>query len=234
MKYISALYRFYKKEINTNIFIILLGLCFIIVPLIIYGNINAPMSVILVSIGCSIFATGLTVLLSLFYKDSKNRLYECLESVGLMNVLFEEDIYRYLPERIQNSQKIIYYSTNGLPLYFIKNNINSWKQAINDDVEIRIVLGICTTNEHFDRHGGNDYEEFLQLLLDLGIQCKEVDFSVNHMLIIDNMVWDIFGRIKKYPTRIMEYMDNNQGSNFYNYQYKMFCESWNAGKYISQ
>lgn len=234
MKYISALYKLYKKEINTNIFIILLGLCFIIVPLIIYGNINATISVILVSIGCSVFATGLTVLLSLFYKDSKNSLYGCLESIGLMDVLFGEDVYKCLSGRIKNSKRFIYYSTNGIPLYLIRNYIDSWKQAISDGVEIRFVLGICTADEHFDRHGGNDYKEFLQLLLDLGIQCKEVDFSVNHMLIVDNMVWDIFERIKKYPTRIMEYVDNNEYSNFYNYQFRVFCDIWKVGKYVNQ
>ncbi len=234
MKYIKILYKFHKKEIDTNIFIIIIGLYFIVFPLICVGNITEPISVILVSIGCSIFATGLTVLLSLLYKDSKNRFYEYIETIGLLDIFFAEDVKKVLPQKIQHAQRIIYFSTDGCPLYLFKDNIEFWKQAIKNQVQIRVLFGISTTNKHFDRHAGNVYEELLHLLLELGVECKEVDFSVNQILILDDMVWDIHRGIKEYPTRIMEYKNNNEYSNFYSYRYKMFCDNWKVGKYITQ
>ncbi len=176
MTYIKTLYKFHKKEINTNIYIIFIGLGFIVFPLVCLGNITEPISVILVSIGCSIQATGITVLLSLLYKDSNNRFYEYIETIGLSDIFFEEDVREFFPQRIQDVQRMVYLSTDGCPLYIFKNNIEFWEQAIKNHVKIRVL----------------------------------------------------------YPTRVMEYKNNNEHSCFYNYQYRMFCDNWDAGEYINQ
>ncbi len=234
MTYIKTLYKFHKKEINTNIYIIFIGLGFIVFPLVCLGNITEPISVILVSIGCSIQATGITVLLSLLYKDSNNRFYEYIETIGLSDIFFEEDVREFFPQRIQDVQRMVYLSTDGCPLYIFKNNIEFWEQAIKNHVKIRVLLGISTVNKQFNRHEGNVYKELLQLLLELGVECKEVNFSVNQIFIFDDVVWDVHRGFKTYPTRVMEYKNNNEHSCFYNYQYRMFCDNWDAGEYINQ
>mgnify|MGYP001027369222 CR=1 FL=1 len=234
MGYIKTLYKFHKKEINTNIYIVFIGLIFIVLPLICLGNITEPISVIFVGIGCSIFATGLTVLLSLLYNDSNNRFYEYIKTIGLSDIFFAEDIKEILPKKIKQAQKIIYFSTDGCPLYLFMDNISIWKQVIKNHVQIRVLLGISTSSAYFDRHSGNAYEELLHLLLELGVECKEVDFSVNQILILDDVVWDIHRGVKEYPTRIMEYRNNNKYSNFYDYQYRIFCDNWKVGKYVNQ
>lgn len=93
--------RFYNKELLTNLFIILLGIVLAVLPIVIIQDVTLPISVISVSIGCSLIATGISVLLSFIYRERNTKFYEYLSKVGLSDILVDKDMYEYSVTTLQ-------------------------------------------------------------------------------------------------------------------------------------
>lgn len=112
---------FYKKEIFTNCLIILIGLLLATLPVIIIKDITVPVSVISISIGCSLIATGISVLLSFIYKERNTEFYDYLTQIGLSNVLVGRTSYDYSLHALQKAKCNIYLAQIGSPVIILHN-----------------------------------------------------------------------------------------------------------------
>ena len=113
--------RFYNRELLTNLFIILLGMVLAILPIVIVQDVTLPISVISISIGCSLIATGISVLLSFIYRERNTKFYEYLSKIGLSDILIDIDMYEYSVKAIRKADRNIYYAQIGAPLIILQN-----------------------------------------------------------------------------------------------------------------
>lgn len=227
---------FYKKEIFTNCLIILIGLLLATLPVFIIKDITVPVSVISISIGCSLIATGISVLLSFIYKERNTEFYDYLTQVGLSNVLVGRTSYDYSLQAIQKAKCNIYLAQICAPVIILHNK-ELFEKLIHSGVSIKVLTNV-------DQFGKDNYfpsymnydkiarEEFYMFAKRIGIQIRETDHPLTRTLIIDDEVILLNNRTGGHQVSSFVYRKNKTDMSFYDYQFDQFRDIWNVSKEI--
>lgn len=227
---------FYRKEILTNFLIILIGLLLATLPVIIIEDITVPISVISISIGCSLIATGISVLLSFIYKERNTKFHEYLTQIGLSEILFEKDAYDYLLQTIQKAKCNVYYAQAGAPVIILRN-IELFEKLVRAGVSIKVLLNAKQFEKdlYFPTYTDHDriaLRDFHMSAKKIGIETRETEHPLTRTLIVDDEAILINNRVGKHPITTFVYQKNKTDVSFYEYQFDLFQDIWNISKEI--
>lgn len=227
---------FYKKEIFTNCLIILIGLLLATLPVIIIKDITVPVSVISISIGCSLIATGISVLLSFIYRERNTKFYEYLSKIGLSDILVDKDMYEYSVKAIRKARKSIYYAQIGAPLIILQNP-KLFDKLVQSGVSIKILVNPEQfSNEQnfptFTYHDRLALQKCYELSNNIGFEIRETNYPLTRTLIVDDEVILINKRISNHPLISFVYHKNRSEFAFYKYQYDLFQNIWDTAKTV--
>lgn len=227
---------FYKKEILTNFLIIIIGLLLSILPIIIVKDITVPISVISISIGCSLVATGISVLLSFIYKERNTKIHEYLTQIGLSDILLEKDVYYYSLQTMQKAKHNICYSQQGAPIIILQNK-ELFEKLVRSGVSIKVLINASQfeNNIYFPSYTNHDAmarEEFYEFAKSIGVEVKETEHPLTRTIIVDDEVILINNRIAKHPVTSFVYRKNKTDMSFYSYQLDLFQDIWKMSKGI--
>lgn len=227
---------FYRKEILTNCLIILIGLLLAVLPIIIIKDITVPISVISISIGCSLIATGISVLLSFIYKERNTKLHEYLTQIGLSDILLEKDVYDYFLQAIRKAKCNIYYAQIGAPVIILRNK-ELFEKLVRAGVSIKVLINAkqFENDIYFPSYTNHDKiarEEFYMFAKNIGVEIKETDHPLTRTLIVDDEVILINNRIGRHPVTSFVYQKNKTDMSFYEYQFDLFQDVWNISKEV--
>jgi hypothetical protein len=111
-------------------------------PVIIIKDITVPISVISISIGCSLIATGISVLLSFIYKERNTKFHEYLTQIGLSDILLEKDVHDYFLQAIRKAKCNIYYAQIGAPVIILRNK-ELFEKLVRAGVSIKDLISVC-------------------------------------------------------------------------------------------
>ncbi len=225
---------FYKKEIVTNCLIILIGLLLATLPVIIIKDITVPVSVISVSIGCSLIATGISVLLSFIYKERNTEFYDYLTQIGLSNILIGRSSYDYFLQALQKSKCNIYIAQIGAPVIILHNK-ELFVKLICSGVCIKVLINVDQFEKdiYFPSYTNHDKiarEEFYMFAKEIGIEIRETDYPLTRTLIIDNEAILLNNRVGGHQVSSFVYIKNKTDMSFYYYQLDQFQNIWNVSK----
>lgn len=227
---------FYKKEMLTNCLIILIGLLLAVLPVIIIKDVSVPISVISISIGCSLIATGISVLLSFAYKERNTKFHEYLTQIGLSDILLEEDAYDYFIQAMQKAKCNIYYAQIGAPIIILRNR-ELFDKLVRAGVSIKVLINTKQFEKDIYFPSYTDHEkiarkEFYMFAKNIGVEIKETDHPLTRTLIVDDEVILINNRIGRHPVTSFVYRKNKSNMSFYEYQFDLFRDIWNISKEI--
>lgn len=227
---------FYKKEILTNCLIILIGLLLATLPVIIIKDITVPVSVISISIGCSLIATGISVLLSFVYKERSTEFYDYLTQIGLSNVLVGRTSYDYSLQALRKAKCNIYYAQIGAPVIILDNK-ELFEKLIRSGVSIKVLINADQFEKdiYFPSYTNHDKiarEEFYIFAKKIGMEIRETDHPLTRTLIIDDEVILLNNRIGGHQVTSFVYRKNKTDMSFYDYQFDQFRDIWNVSKEI--
>lgn len=227
---------FYKKEIFTNCLIILIGLLLATLPVIIIKDITVPVSVISISIGCSLIATGISVLLSFVYKERSTEFYDYLTQIGLSNVLVGRTSYDYSLQALRKAKCNIYYAQIGAPVIILDNK-ELFEKLIRSGVSIKVLINPDQFEKdiYFSSYTNHDKiarEEFYIFAKKIGMEIRETDHPLTRTLIIDDEVILLNNRIGGHQVTSFVYRKNKTDMSFYDYQFDQFRDIWNVSKEI--
>lgn len=228
--------RFYNRELLTNLFIILLGMVLAILPIVIVQDVTLPISVISISIGCSLIATGISVLLSFIYRERNTKFYEYLSKIGLSDILIDIDMYEYSVKAIMKADRNIYYAQIGAPLIILQNP-KLFDRLVKSGVSIKILVnpeqfGKEKNFPTFTDHDRLALQECYKLSMSIGVEIRETDYPLTRTLIVDDEVILINKRVSNRPMISVVYHKNKTEAAFYKYQFDLFQDIWNTAKAI--
>lgn len=227
---------FYKKEIFTNCLIILIGLLLATLPVVVVKDITVPVSVISISIGCSLVATGISVLLSFIYKERNTEFYDYLTQIGLSNVLVGRSSYDYSLQALRKAKCNIYLAQIGAPVIILHNK-ELFEKLICSGVSIKVLINVDQFEKdiYFPSYTNHDKaarEEFYMFAKRIGIEIRETNHPLTRTLIIDNEVILLNNRIGRHQVSSFVYIKNKTDMSFYDYQFDQFRDIWNVSKEI--
>lgn len=227
---------FYKKEIFTNCLIILIGLLLAILPVIIIKDITVPASAISISIGCSLIATGISVLLSFIYRERNTEYHNYLTQIGLSKVFDERSSYDYCLQALQKAKCNIYLAQIGAPVIILHNK-ELFAKLIRSGVSIKVLINADQFEKdiYFPSYTNHDKiarEDFYRFAKKIGIEARETDHPLTRTLIIDDEVILLNNRISGHQVSSFVYFKNKTDMSFYAYQLDLFRDIWNVSKEI--
>lgn len=227
---------FYKKEIFTNCLIILIGLLLATLPVVVIKDITVPVSVISISIGCSLVATGISVLLSFIYKERNTEFYDYLNQIGLSNVLVGGSSYDYSLQALRRAKCNIYLAQIGAPVIILHNK-ELFEKLISSGVSIKVLINVNQFEKDlyfrsYTNHDKTAREEFYIFAKRIGIEIRETNHPLTRTLIIDDEVILLNNRIGRHQVSSFVYIKNKTDMSFYDYQFDQFRDIWNVSKEI--
>lgn len=127
----------FKREIFANIIIFFIGFLLIAIPITLLKEITSPMSVVFLSVGCSLIATGIASFLSFLYKLKENDISEISNAIGLIDILKGNSAIMQISKSIKNAKSTIYIS--HLSPFFINDFPKTIEEKAKLGVNIRLL-----------------------------------------------------------------------------------------------
>lgn len=227
---------FYNKELLTNFLVVLIGIFLTLFPILIIKDITVPLSVISISIGCSLIATGISVFLSFLYRERNTKFYKYLSEMGLSDILVDRNMEEYSIKAINNAQRKVFYAQLGAPIFILRNK-ELFKELINLKVSIRILVNpeqFLHNNSFstFTDHNELKLQECYLFAKEVGLEIREIEYPLTRTLIIDDEVMLVNNRISNHPITCFIYRKNKHDMSFYKYQLDLFEDIWNKATVI--
>lgn len=130
----------FKKEIIINILVLLTGILLNIVAIFIDKGINNAISIILVSIGCSLIASSFVSFMSFLFSERILEINEQAKKIGLQSI--GENVENFFVKKI-NSAKFqidIVNGYGGFPVCLFENNKDIFLKLVSKGIEINILV----------------------------------------------------------------------------------------------
>lgn len=172
----------FKREIFANIVIFFMGFLLIAIPVTFLKEITSPMSVVFLSVGCSLIATGIAAFLSFIYRLKENDISEISNAIGLIDILKGNSAIMQISKSIKNAKSTIYISR--LSPFFI----NDFPKTIDEKAKHGVNIRLLYNENHGFFNIANSYHVINNVFGET-VEVRQYRDELDGMVICDNIAY---------------------------------------------